>query len=95
MKKKKKKNIPNLLPIADIDIFLKLRLGAEVAIYFLSNKDGFESCEAENDSSSQKAVYNGCANLGFYKLAYPCILKWKYNVGSIINLPILLAALTS
>jgi hypothetical protein len=63
------------LPVADIDIFLKLRLGAEVAIYFLSNKDGLESCKAENHPSSQEAVYNCRANLGFCRLAYPSILK--------------------
>lgn len=63
------------MPIADIDILVKLRLGAEVAIYFLSDKDGLESCEAKNDPGSQKAVHNCCANLGFYKLAYPYILK--------------------
>jgi hypothetical protein len=68
-------NIPNLLPVADIDIFLKLRLGAEVAIHILSNKDGLESCKAENHPGSQEAVYNCRANLGFYELAYPSILK--------------------
>lgn len=63
------------MPIADIDIFLKLRLGAEVAIYFLSNKDGLESRKAKDNSGSQKAVYNGRENLGFYMLAYLCMLK--------------------
>lgn len=51
------------MSIADIDILLKLRPGAEVAIYLFSDENGLQCRKSKNHTSSEKAVYNRRADL--------------------------------
>lgn len=90
--------LPNFLPVTDVDILFKFRLGTITSVHILFNEYRLQRREAKYNSSSEKAVHNCQTNLGYQ--TKDIVLAMNDEVprptgNGELGIPIRLAGLTS